>query len=191
MKHWIVELGCGLLACLLIGLILGPFSGLKAQSLFGDDARPVAPGNPGYVIISTGLDSTRGFAWQWGPGPGQRSLTWADGVLTLPDTMEVESLRGVDLGIPCTGFLAGLGHSGQLVFQDGIYKVSEPVFISDGTLQLYVTAGELEVKGQRIRYSGPVEKNGDPRAGYVFLAGMILLVVVLLRRAALRSRNKN
>lgn len=145
-------------------------------------------GNPGYVIISAALDTTGQYAWQRGPGPQERSLTWPGGLLVLPDSLEVESLRGVDLAIPCTSELAGLGDSGALVFEDGIFGVSEPLTLSDGRIRLFVSAGELEIKGQRIRYTAPMPRGRDPRAGYVFLAGMVLLVVVLLRRAAQRSR---
>ena len=99
------------------------------------------------------------------------------------------ALRGVDLAIPCFEALSGLGQTGRLLFKDGIYQISEPVVLSDGRLQLYLTAGELEVKGTRVRYSAPAGKSRDPRSGYVFLAGMIVLVLVLLRRAALRKRN--
>ncbi len=147
--------------------------------------------SPGYVIIEAGLDSTLGFQWHLGPGPAERSLTWAFGVLNLPDSLAVESLREVDLVIPCKGSLAGLGHEGQLLFQDGIYEISEPIFLSDGVIQLYLADGILELQNQRVRYSTPSNKaEKDSRAGYLFLGGMVLLVLVLLRRAALKSRNQ-
>ncbi|MBU8871916.1 MAG: hypothetical protein KOO60_13700 [Gemmatimonadales bacterium] len=152
---------------------------------------PATLGHPGYVIISAGLDSTMGFKWQLGPGPGQRSLTWPHGVLNLPDNLALESLRGVDLAIPCNGSLAGLGHTGQLFFQEGIFEVSEPILLSDGTLYLYLTAGELELLEQRVRYTAPIDESKDPRAGYMFLGGMVLLILILLRRAAMKSRNKS
>lgn len=175
--------------CCLATLSLTGVAAVSVASAANDGE--VTLGRPGHVIISAGLDSTRGFQWQRGPGPGQRSLTWAQGVLTLPDDQEVESLLEVDLVVPCGDRLSGLGQTGRLVFRDGIYEVSEPVLLSDGVLQLYITAGELEVRGPRVRYTAPREQTKDPRAGYVFLAGMILLVVVLLRRAALRNRNKS
>ena len=34
-------------------------------------ADPTTLGHPGYVIISTGLESTMGFKWRLGPGPGK------------------------------------------------------------------------------------------------------------------------
>ena len=171
------------------GLILGLLTGFQPASAAGTAS--VTLENPGHVIIAAGLDSTRGFHWRLGPAPGQRSLTWQDGVLTLPDSLDVESLRGMDLVVPCTGSLSGLGHTGQLVFQDGIYKVSEPVVLSDGIMQLYLAAGELEFQGLRVRYTAPTAKGKDPRAGYLFLGGMVLLILILLRRAALKYRNKS
>ena len=147
-------------------------------------------GRPGYVIIASGLDSTLGYQWRLGPGPGQRSLTWPQGMLSLPDSVAVESLRGVDLAIACGASLAGLGSRGNLLFQDGIYPVSEPIVLSDGVLHLYLADGELEILGQRIRYAAPTEGKADPRSGYLFLAGIVLLVVVLLRRIAVRKRHR-
>jgi len=154
-------------------------------------ARAVTLGHPGYVVITSGLDTSLGYRWELGPAPGQRSLIWADGHLALPDSLELESLRDVDLLVPVTGELGGLGNSGRLVFREGIFPVSEPIHLSDGRIELYLKAGELEIQGQRVRYTAPAAKRSDPKAGYVFLAGMVILVFVLLRRLAVRNKKRH
>lgn len=175
-----------ILATALLGALFAGAAGpLRAQD------RPLTLGHPGYLILTAALDTTRGFSWRMGPAAGQRSLTWEQGSLVLPDTLELESMRDVDLLVPCTAELAGQGASGRLVFQDGIFPVSESLHLTDGVVDLYLTAGELEVRGQRIRYTAPRPQEGDSRAGFVFLAGMVLLVFVLLRRLAIEKRKRN
>ena len=151
------------------------------------DEAPRTLGQPGYLVIEAARDSSAGFRWEAGPGPGYRSLVWDLGRLTLPDTLEAENFGRYDLGVLCTARLEGSGASGQLVFRDGIYPVSEPVVLSDGRLELRVSAGELEFRGARIRYRRPVAEAGPYRSGLILMAGMTLLVVVLLRRARLKS----
>ena len=50
---------------------------------------------------------------------------------------------------------------------------------------------ETEIRGQRIRYTAPRPQQEDSQAGYVFLAGVVLLVFVLLRRLAIEKRKRN
>ena len=151
------------------------------------DEAPRSLGQPGYLVIEAARDTAAGFRWEAGPGPGHRSLVWDQGRLTLPDTVEAEDFGRDDLGVPCTSRLEGSGASGEILFRDGIYPVSETVVLSDGSLELRVSAGELEFRGARIRYRRPVAGPGQYRSGLILLAGMTLLVVVLLRRARLKS----
>jgi hypothetical protein len=151
------------------------------------DEAPLSLGQPGYLVIEAARDSASGFRWEAGPGPGHRSLVWDQGRLTLPDTVEAEDFGRDDLGVSCTARLEGSGASGELLFRDGIYQVSEPVVLSDGRLELRVSAGELEFRGASIRYRRPSTEAREYRSGLILLAGMTLLVVVLLRRARLKS----
>ena len=148
---------------------------------------PRTLGQPGYLVIEAARDSAAGFRWEAGPGPGHRSLVWDQGRLTLPDSVEAGDFGRDDLGVPFTARLVGTGASGELVFRDGIYPVSEPVVLSDGSFELRVSAGELEFRGASIRYRRPAAEAGQYRSGLILLAGMTLLVVVLLRRARLKS----
>lgn len=147
-------------------------------------------GRPGYLVIEAVRDSTAGFTWTTGPGPGFRSLIWDQGRLTLPDSLVVEDFSHRDIGITCTAQLAGIGGSGQLVLRDGIYPVSEPLILSDGLLELEITGGEIEIRGARIRYRRAVAETRASKSGLLMLAGMTLLVVVLLRRARLKSAER-
>lgn len=147
-------------------------------------------GRPGYLVIEAARDSTASFRWEAGPRPGFRSLVWDQGRLTLPDSLEPEDLALQDVGVPCTARLAGSGASGQLVLRDGIYPVSEPVILSDGRLELQISAGELEFRGARIRYRRAAAESRTFKAGLLMLAGMTLLVAVLLRRARLKAAER-
>lgn len=175
---------------MLLTLWLGGLVCLAAAPA-GAQEQDVSLGHPGLLVLTAALDSTRGYEWQLGPGAGQRSLTWAQGSLTLPDTLELESMRDIDLLVPCTADLAGQGASGRLIFRDGIYPVSEPLHLTDGVVDLYVTEGELEVRGQRIRYTAPRTDEPHPQAGFLFLLGMVILVIVLLRRLAIQKQKRN
>lgn len=156
-----------------------------AQAL-ADDA-PRTLGQPGYLVIEAARDTVAGFRWESGPGPGHRSLLWDQGRLILPDTLEAEDFARQDIGVPCTARLEGTGASGRLVLRDGVYPVSEPVVLSDGRLELQVSAGELEIRGARILYRRTVDETPEFRAGLLLLAGVTLMVIVLLRRARLKA----
>jgi len=140
-------------------------------------------GHPGYIIIEGVRDTAMVFYWQAGPGPDSHSLVWPEGTLSLPDTLFLDEFGEWDAGLACRSELSGVGGSGRLVFQDGLYQISEPLLLADGILELHVSAGELEVRGDQIRYRRPVVKDNKTQANYIFLAGLIVLIAVLLRRA--------
>ncbi len=151
-------------------------------------------GRPGYLIISTARDSTAGFQWRRGPGPNQKSLVWDSGQLVCPATVILEPFGADDLGISTTSQLQGSSGGGALAFRDGRFTVDQPLLLTDGNISLYLAAGELEIRGAQVRYLPPSsekERNpalADPMAGFLFLAGIVLLIVVLMRRARLRSK---
>jgi len=144
-------------------------------------------GQQGYVVIEAARDSASGFVWVAGPVEGFRSLTWEEGRLTIPVSFTVEDFGRGDIGFPCTRFLTGSGASGQMVISDGLFPVSEPVVLKDGLIELQVTEGELEIRGAMIRYRRPVTRTRDFRSGLLLLAGMTLMIIVLLRRARMKS----
>ena len=157
--------------------------------LAAGSARTEAPslGHPGYLILVGAADSTAGYHWRDGPGPGQRSLVWEHGLLTVPATLALEGFGPRDLAVAVGAGLTGTSDGGELVFSDGRYRISAPLLLSDPNVSFYAAAGELELVGQRIRYLPPqVGGRADPRAGFVFLAGMVVLVVVLMRLARRR-----
>jgi hypothetical protein len=148
-------------------------------------ADPHHLGHPGYLVLvgAAMADSTTEFLWQEGPGPDQRSLVWPAGALTVPVDLTAESFGPTDLAVPCGAQLAGASHGGRLVFEPGIYEVVSPLLLTDGTVTLYAAAGELEILGERILYRPPMKQGRDPRASFILLAGLVLLTLVLLRRA--------
>jgi hypothetical protein len=145
-------------------------------------------GRPGFLVISGAADTTGHYAWRSGPGPRERSLVWPDGVLTVPQDLPLESFGPHDLAVPTGSDLAGITDGGALVFGDGLYAISAPLLLSDGSISAYLAAGELEIVGERVRYlPPPPDQPADSRAGFIMLAGVLLLVVVLLRLARRRS----
>jgi len=144
-------------------------------------------GMPGYLIMSSARDTTAGYQWNEGPGPDQISLSWRQGMLTVPGSLVLEEYSLADLAVPVSAKLTGAGASGSLEWRDGTYEINEPVLLSDGQVNLLVSQGQLEVVGSRIRYRPPLSDNGqkpaDPRASFIMLAGILLLIGVLLRRA--------
>lgn len=160
---------------------------LSSGLVSADVARSVTErthlGRQGYVVIEKGRDASAGFRWQDGPAPGRHSLVWPEGTLSLPDSLDLEDFGQRDAGLACGEELSGVGTSGHLVFRDGSYQISEPVVLADGKFELHLSAGELIVRGDQIRYRRPQEQDRKTQANYVFLAGLVLLIIVLMRRA--------
>ena len=112
-------------------------------------------------------------------------MVWPAGTLNLPVNHQVDDFTEADLGVPCSEQLAGVGGGGELLLREGEYRLSEPILLSDGEVFLHLAAGKIEVRGERISYEPP--RPGapppDPKAGYIFLLGMVILIAVLMRRA--------
>jgi len=164
----------------LLMILLCGIGAVRAQD--PADVRSVL-GRSGYLVVTAARDSSAGFTWQAGSEPGSRSLVWNGGVLTIPDDLEPEPFLETDLGFPVTADFGGTGSSGNLSLADGRYTISEPVMLSDGTVRMYLSRGELEIKGDRLRYRAPNFEKKDPRANLLLLAGIMLLILVLMRRA--------
>jgi len=162
--------------------LLASFNATQAQP---DQSHSL--GQPGYLVIEAVRDSASGFVWDDRSVPGFRSLVWDEGRLTIPDSVMAEDYGRRDIGLTCTEFLAGSGASGQLVLTDGIYPVSEPIVLTDRLLELRVTGGELEIRGAMVRYRRPAPGPREFRSGLLLFAGMTLMIIVLLRRARIKS----
>nr|MEE4269715.1 hypothetical protein [Candidatus Krumholzibacteria bacterium] len=114
-------------------------SGLLGDAVFAQSGpRSGELGHPGYLIIGGARDSLASYQWQSGPGVGQISLTWREGMLTVPDSMVLEPFAESDLAIPVTAHLTGAGATGTLDWREGTYPVSEPVMITDGVVSMLV-----------------------------------------------------
>lgn len=149
-----------------------------------------ALGQSGYLVIEAARDTNAGFRWESGPGPQERSLVWDQGRLVVPDTMAVDSFGQHDLGLPCNENFSGTGASGRVLLEDGIFPVSEPVVFSDGLLEMEISSGELEIRGASIRYRRAAFEPREIKSGLLLLAGMTIMVIVLLRRARLKSNQR-
>ncbi len=171
---------------LLLGLVL---AGARWSSAAAGGVEGTL-GAPGYLIIEGARDSTAAFQWHDGPGPERHSLVWSQGTLSLPDTIGLEPFGARDGGLTCRAELSGVGSSGRLSFRDGIFKVSEPLLLADGILELHVSAGELEIRGGQIRYRRHEVPQTNTRADYIFLAGLVVLILVLMRRVRRGARKR-
>jgi hypothetical protein len=149
-------------------------------------------GRPGFLIVTGVRDSADGrvFQPQAGPGPGRHALVWPEGTLSLPDSMRLEPFGRADVGVACGPELSGVGNGGRLVFRDGAFPVTEPLALSDGVVEMHVSAGVLEIRGDQLRYRRPDPAKRQDRANMIFLAGLVLLIVILMRRVRLRARGR-
>ncbi len=162
--------------------LIGALAMCAAAAAAADSSRHVL-GEAGFLVIVGAADSSDVYEWQDGPGEDQRSLVWDEGVLTVPVDLVCETNGPGDLSVPCRATLAGNGRGGRLVFAEGTFPVDEPLRLTDGVVDFYAANGELEIRAGRIRYRRAIPRQKDPRASFIMLAGMVLLTVVLLRRA--------
>ena len=179
-----------LLACAV--LMMG---GLGGDPALADRSPAQILDQPGYLVIEAAWDSQGVFVRGRDPSTHRRTLEWPEGRLSLPDTLEPERFARQDLGVPSLAGLAGSGTSGRLALIDGIYPVSESIVLTDGRLELEISAGELEIRGAMIRYRRQVTEsavaNDDFKSGLLLLAGMTLLVIVLLRRVRMKTGERS
>ncbi len=174
----------------------GLWLGFSAASASGDTLTSGGQvlGRPGYLIISAARDSTAGYRWSTAPESGQKSLVWDCGLLVLPDSLILEPFGADDLGVATAPGLRGSGGGGALAFRDGRFKIDQPLLLTDGLISLYIADGELEIRGAQIRYLPPGSDQkksttvADPRAGFLLMSGIVVLIVVLMRRARLHAR---
>jgi len=146
---------------------------------------------PGILIITAGSDTSAGFHWRreilptQGPGVGRISLVWEGGVLSIPETLALDGFPNNNLGVPLEAGFSGTGQEGPLLLADGVFSVTESLMMGDGVVQLMISDGELEIFGPRFRYSRPREITADEKqkANFLLIAGLLVLIAVLLRRA--------
>ena len=138
---------------------------------------------PGVLIITAARDSLAGFEWRTGPGSGRISLVWEGGALSVPDTLAMEAYPNLHLGIPVLKGFSGSLEEGPLIFEDGVYPIRENLVLSDGVVQLVVSSGELEIHGPRFRYTRSDALANKSKANFLLIAGLLVLIAVLLRRA--------
>jgi hypothetical protein len=168
----------------LVGLILMSMLAVVPKSVVANNSL----GRDGYLIIEGVRDSLSEFSRQDGPKVGFSALVWPEGTLSLPDSIAFDDFGLSDVGTPCLAALSGVGNSGRLVFEDGIYPISEPVLLADGILELHLSGGELEIRGTQLRYRRPQVEDKSQKSNLIFLSGLVLLIIVLMRRARKKLR---
>ena len=159
-----------------------------AESVMGTQV--AHPGGPGLLLIAAAADTSQSFRWLDWPLQKRRLLVWDDGVLSVPDTLADLRIGRDGVAFPYLARLAGVSEGRQLVFDAGSYTIAEPLLLSDGVLQAYLSRGEITIESGRIVYRLAAEEDQDPRANYVFLAAIVLLSVILLARARTRVKRQ-
>ena len=159
-----------------------------AESVMGTQV--AHPTGPGLLLIAAAADTSQSFRWLDWPLQKRRLLVWDDGVLSVPDTLADLRIGRDGVAFPYLARLAGVSEGRQLVFDAGSYTIAEPLLLSDGVLQAYLSRGEITIESGRIVYRLAAEEDQDPRANYVFLAAIILLSVILLARARTRVKRQ-
>ncbi len=136
-------------------------------------------------MVTAAQDTSSGYHWVDGPGTSQRSLVWPCGVINIPTDYPVEGFGPFDLAIPCTGVWGGVGNTGRLLMEDGQYRIDEPIFMTDGTVHFFADDGLLEIVASRVRYfPSEIKKDKtDPKASFILLVGLAILIAVLIRRS--------
>ena len=159
-----------------------------AESVMGTQV--AHPAGPGLLLIAAAADTSQSFRWLDWPLQKRRLLVWDDGVLSVPDTLADLRIGRDGVAFPYLARLAGVSEGRQLVFDAGSYTIAEPLLLSDGVLQAYLSRGEITIESGRIVYRLAAEEDQDPRANYVFLAAIVLLSVILLARARTRVKRQ-
>jgi hypothetical protein len=166
-------------ACLL--LLAGPVS---APAQEGRTA-----GREGLLVVEAARDTSQDFRWIERPEVRRRWLVWSSGMLSVPDSLQVTDFGVADLMVPYSPQLAGLSAGRRLLFTPGRYRVRGTTYLSDGRLDLILSAGELRIEAGRVVYSGAVADRRQ-RAQYLMLAGIVILVTTLMLRARSRLRRR-
>lgn len=177
----------------LAAILLSLATGTQAQERFGLE-------DDGLLILTAAQDSTSGFRWENGPGPSQLSLIWPEGRLTIPADLAMESDPSGDLGVPLQAGFTGTGPGGGVDLRDGRRIIRESLAFTDGRVHWVVSGGRLDIAGPNLRYRRAQEPaTGEPegalgrdqQADFLLIAGLLLLIAVLLRRARSKTRRRN
>ncbi len=166
-------------------LVAGSLAGPLVSRVEG--AEPLQPARAGALLITAGADTAAGFRWLELPAIQRRCLVWADGFMTLPSDVTPEHFGQASLLVPYGPNLAGISDGRHLRFVLGKYRVERPLLLTDGVVSLYVSYGELNIEDGRIVYQA-VRRISNPKAQYLLLAGIVILITMLLLRIRSRLR---
>ena len=174
-------------------ICLGLLVSLKAPAVAEDredqgEAGWPHPPTSGLLVVAAAQDSAAAYTWLPLPEERRRLLVWEQGVLSIPDSLEVH-LQGRDLAVPYLQVLIGVSHQSGLRFETGHYDIEHPLLLSDGRLQLLAASGKLTIERGRIVYEA-ARPSTDPRSSYLFVAALLIVSFLLLARARSRLKKK-
>jgi hypothetical protein len=136
------------------------------------------------VLPGAGADAV----WIDAPDSAVACLSWPGGLLLV--ARGAPRLAGPDgaIGLAYGGGRHGFTGGRHLLFSPGRFTVREPLLLTDDSLQVFVSRGELEIADDRLiiraRGAGPAEG----RAGLLLGLGMLVIVGVLTVRGRVLAR---
>lgn len=153
------------------------------------DARPaVGPDGTGTGVLWVLPGPRAPAVWTEGPDGAASCLSWPGGLLLAP--RGALRLSGPDgaVGLACGDGLHGYAGGRHLLLAPGRFVVREPLVLTDGSWQLFLTRGELEIANDRLLVRAGRGAAGDPRAGLLLLLGLLIVVFVLTARGRALAR---
>ena len=153
------------------------------------ESENIHPARPGLIVIEAAADSAADFRWLDLPAVGTRCLVWDSGILNLQAGQEMGRYGVADLTLPYSLDLTGISEGRLLIFEAGRYEINQPLLLADKGVQLFLTRGEIEIETDRLVYR-QTQPPTDPRAQYMLIAGIVILITILMFRARSRLREQ-
>ena len=152
-----------------------------APSAVGRDAA-----SPGVLWVLPGAGA--GAVWTDAPDSAVSCLSWPGGLLLV--ARGAPRLAGPDgaIGLAYGGGWHGFTEGRHLLFSPGRFAVREPLLLTDGSLQVFICRGELEIADDRLIVRATGASPTDGRAVVLLGLGMLVIVGVLTVRGRVLAR---
>lgn len=141
---------------------------------------------PGVLWVLPGTGA--GAVWIDAPDSAVSCLSWSGGLLLV--ARGTSRLAGPDgaIGLAYGGGRRGFTGGRHLLFSPGRFTVREPLLLTDGSLQVFVSRGEIEIADDRLIIRARGEGSAEGRAGLLLGLGMFVIVGVLTVRGRILAR---
>jgi len=143
---------------------------------------------PGVLWVLPGAGASA--VWMDAPDSAVSCLSWPGGLLLV--ARGAPRLAGPDgaIGLAYGGGRHGFTGGRHLLFSPGRFAVREPLLLTDGSLRVFVSRGELEIADGRLVVRATGARPADGSAGRLLGLGMLVIVGVLTVRGRVLARRK-